>query len=104
MLSLTVTQDYFTETAQETMSKASFHRAVKEMLDKSFIAETVLPGLFFINPNLFFNGDRVRFVNEIKRKRGDAEQTQLVERIRTGLFPALPNEDLGQIISENLSD
>lgn len=69
MLNLNLTQDYFVEHKTEPMSKASFHRAVRELIDKQFIAETVLSGLYFINPNLFFNGDRVRFMTEIRRSK-----------------------------------
>lgn len=86
MLSMPIMLDYFTESSQPALSKASFHRAVKELLIKQFIAATALPGLFFINPNLFFNGDRVRFVNELKRKRGDADQAQLVRSMESGEF------------------
>lgn len=92
MLSIAIAEDYFTETAIDPISKASFHRAIKELLEKQFIAETLLPGLFFINPNLFFNGDRVRFVNEIKRKRGDSEHAGLVEAMRTAKAIAPPSD------------
>ena len=92
MLSITVAEDYFTETSIDAISKASFHRAIKELLDKQFIAETLLPGLFFINPNLFFNGDRVRFVNEIKRRRGDAEQAQLVDTMKKARLSHIAQE------------
>jgi hypothetical protein len=85
MLNVAIAQDYFTETPDvtETMSKASFFRAVKELLDKQFIAETMLSGLFFINPSLFFNGDRVRFVNEIRRNKANDEYAQTVKRMRS---------------------
>lgn len=84
MLSIAIAQDYFAETQGPTLSKASFHRAVKEMLEKQFIAETMLSGLFFINPNLFFNGDRIRFVNEIKRRKANEEHAELVGKIQAG--------------------
>ena len=83
MLNVSIAQDYFTETSREPISKASFHRAIKEMLDKNFVAETQLSGLFFINPNLFFNGDRVRFVTELQRKRSNEEHAEMVGRMRT---------------------
>lgn len=67
MLNLGIATDYFTKTDQAPISKATFHRSIKELIDKQFIAESVLYGLYFINPNLFFNGDRVRFVQEIRR-------------------------------------
>jgi hypothetical protein len=72
MLNLQVAESYFTTTGQERLSKTSFHRAVHELIDKCFIAESAINGLYFINPHLFFNGDRVRFVNEFRRKRASA--------------------------------
>jgi hypothetical protein len=51
-----------------TISKASFHNAMKELLVKKFIAEAVEPHKFWINPHLFFNGDRMSFVREYRIK------------------------------------
>ena len=81
MLNMAVVEDYFTRSHQETVSRASFHRAVRELLDKKFLAESVLTGLYFINPHLFFNGDRVRFVQEVRRKRADVGHDQLKRRL-----------------------
>jgi hypothetical protein len=81
MLNLAVVEDYFTRAHLEPMSKASFHRAVHELLDKKFIAESVLTGLYFINHHLFFNGDRVRFVQEFRRKRANATHADQVKSL-----------------------
>ena len=51
-----------------SISKASFHNAMKELLAKKFIAESVEPHKFWINPHLFFNGDRMSFVREYRLK------------------------------------
>lgn len=82
MLNLAVVEEYFTQSHQEAISRASFHRAVHELLDKKFIAESVLIGLYFINPHLFFNGDRVRFVQEFRRKRANADHARLTDQMR----------------------
>lgn len=50
------------------LSKASFHNAMKELLTKKFIAEALEPHKFWINPHLFFNGDRMSFVREYRIK------------------------------------
>lgn len=76
MLNLTVAEEYFATSTQDAMSKASFHRGVRELIDKQFIAETVLSGLYYINPNLFFNGDRVRFVQEYRREKANQLHSQ----------------------------
>lgn len=55
------------------ISKAVFHRGLTELLHKGFVAESVYPNVYYINPNLFFNGDRARFVQEYRRVRSDEE-------------------------------
>lgn len=82
MLNLAVVEDYFTRSHLEPMSKASFHRAIHELLDKKFLAESVLTGLYFINPHLFFNGDRVRFVQEFRRNRVNAAHAEQVKSLQ----------------------
>lgn len=88
LLNLLLAEQYWQTTQQPSLSRSSFHRAVREMLEKQFLAESVMSGLYYINPNLFFNGDRVRFVTEIKRRRSDADHSDRVRRLRTGDFPA----------------
>jgi len=58
--------EYFSEEDVQ-MSRASFHRAMKELLQKQFIAESIDPNMFWFNPNLFFNGNRMTFVNEYRK-------------------------------------
>lgn len=60
-------EEYFSE-HDLSVSKASFHRALKELLEKGFIAESTRVNMFWFNPNLFFNGSRMTFVNEYRRK------------------------------------
>lgn len=50
------------------ISRTTFHRALREMLDKGFLAESEHPNFYWINPNLFFNGDRMTFVSEYRKK------------------------------------
>lgn len=49
------------------ISRTSFQRALKEMLDKGFIAESENQNFYWINPHLFFNGDRMVFINEYRK-------------------------------------
>lgn len=49
-------------------SRTSFHRAMHELLDKGFIAESTMPNMFWFNANLFFNGNRMTFVHEYRKK------------------------------------
>ena len=51
-----------------SVSRASFQRSLRELLEKGFIAESLEPNIFWFNPNLFFNGNRMTFINEYRRK------------------------------------
>lgn len=60
-------EEYFSEHDLK-VSRASFHRALKELLEKGFIAESTRPNMFWFNPNLFFNGNRMSFIHEYRRR------------------------------------
>ena len=49
----------------KTLSESTYKRGIRELLTREFIAEHP-NGIswFYSNPNIFFNGDRVRFVKE----------------------------------------
>lgn len=49
------------------MSEKTFQRGLKELLGKGFLAPKG-PNMFWVNPALFFKGDRVLFVKEYRRK------------------------------------
>lgn len=55
----------------------SYHtylRGLKELIEKQVIANSEETDWFYINPAILFNGDRARFVNEVRRtKRGKIE-------------------------------
>lgn len=55
------------------MSEASFRRGLRELLAKDFLSPK-LPNQYWVNPALFFKGDRVLFVKEYRRK---AEKKQV---------------------------
>lgn len=48
------------------MGQATFYRGMKELLMKNFIAESTTPGLYFLNPDFLWNGDRLAFVKEYR--------------------------------------
>lgn len=61
------------------MSEKTFQRGLKELLAKSFLAPR-LHNSYWVNPSLFFKGDRVRFIREYVRKSGkDSQQGDLLE-------------------------
>lgn len=49
------------------MSEKSFQRGLKELLAKGFLAPKV-PTQFWVNPALFFKGDRVAFLKEYRMR------------------------------------
>ena len=48
------------------MSLATWTRGLREIVDKSFIASTLIQGQYFINPDYLWNGDRLAFVKEYR--------------------------------------
>lgn len=61
------------------MSEKTFQRGLKELLAKGFLAPKS-SSVFWVNPSLFFKGDRVAFVREYRRQ----------ARIEAGTQPNLP--------------
>ena len=49
-------------------SKSQVVSGIAELLEKEFIAKTNLPYTFFINPNIFFNGSRISFIDSYINK------------------------------------
>lgn len=60
------------------MSEKTFQRGLKELLAKRFLAPKDSAS-FWINPALFFKGDRVVFIKEYRRKRAADDQTMREE-------------------------
>ena len=62
---------YNTISENEKFSESSYTRGIKELLNKEFIAEHPRGlGWFYTNPNIFFNGNRLRFVREYCKTEG----------------------------------
>ncbi len=59
-------EEYFSE-HEIKVSRASFHRALSELIQKGFLAESIKPNMFWFNPNLFFNGNRITFIHEYRK-------------------------------------
>jgi hypothetical protein len=50
------------------MSEYSYKRGLRELIDKGFLYPRIASS-FWVNPSLFFKGDRVAFINEYRRDR-----------------------------------
>lgn len=49
------------------ISEATYMRGMRELSEKGFIAATPEIGLFWVNPDYLWNGDRLAFVKEYRR-------------------------------------
>jgi len=56
------------------MSEKTFQRGLKELLAKGFLSPRT-PNTFWVNPALFFRGDRVRFITEYQRKKAVSDES-----------------------------
>lgn len=50
------------------MSEYSYKRGLRELIDKGFLYPRIASS-FWVNPALFFKGDRVAFINEYRREK-----------------------------------
>lgn len=48
------------------ISRATFDRGMTELLEKNFLAESVEPGMYFLNIDYLFNGNRLAFIKEYR--------------------------------------
>lgn len=58
------------------MSEATFYRGMRELIDKGFIAESTVPGIYYLNPDYIWNGDRLAFVKEFRLKSTPSDQAK----------------------------
>ena len=49
------------------MSELTFNRGLRTLIENKFLAPKD-PGVYWVNPTLFFKGDRVAFIREYRRK------------------------------------
>ncbi len=49
-------------------TRQTFMRGLQELASKNLIAKTTARDIWFINPAIIFNGERARFITEIRRK------------------------------------
>jgi hypothetical protein len=54
-----------------------YHKALRKLTDLRFIARTLRPMLWYINPTIFFNGDRVAFIRTIRKDNSEQGMLEL---------------------------
>ena len=93
-------EDYkiFANSKKYGSSENTFNRGMRELADKAMIAKCDRPYQWFINPAVIFNGDRARFITEI-RKTPKSKQKELEEAGQISFLPQVEgNEDIESII------
>lgn len=58
------------------VSQATFARGLADLSKAQIIAKTIRQGVYWINPNFIFNGDRIAFTTLIERKTLTEEDQQ----------------------------
>lgn len=49
------------------ISRTAWFDGINDLIAKKIIAPSTIQNAFFLNPAVFFNGDRTRFITEVKR-------------------------------------
>ena len=50
------------------MSESTYMRGMKELINKGFLAATPHVGMYWLNPDFIWNGDRLAFVKQYYKK------------------------------------
>jgi len=66
------------------MSLRTFNRGIAELIENKFLAPRS-PETYWVNPSLFFKGDRVAFINEYRRKTPKLRSLKSDEAVRLEL-------------------
>ena len=61
------------EVGRDGISQATFMRGMRELIQKKFIAESVFPHQYWINPHIFYNGNRSRLLITTEYVNKDAQ-------------------------------
>ena len=72
----------FLDLEEVVLSKATFMRGIRNLLDKKFLAETLVSGRYFVNPDFIFNGDRLAMVKDFRLKRDKADDDNWEANVR----------------------
>ena len=52
-----------------TIGKTAWYDGISDLIQRKIVAPSTLPNMFYLNPAVFFNGDRTRLVVEVKKIR-----------------------------------
>jgi len=66
-----------------SIGRSTFYVGIEELCAKKFIARHISNSWLFINPAMFFNGDRAIFIKEYRKKK----RNELLDTRQKNLFP-----------------
>lgn len=72
-------EEFLKENQAYKMSEPTMRRGLSELVRAKIIAHSKKSGNYFINPNFVFNGNRIRFINEIRRKSSHERRRDALE-------------------------
>lgn len=52
-----------------TIGKTAWYDGISDLIQRKIVAPSTLPNMFYLNPAVFFNGDRTRLVVEVRKIR-----------------------------------
>lgn len=73
-----------------SISRSTFFRGIDELLEKGFIAKHLSSNWYFINPAMFFNGNRARFVREYRKTENKKSKDDKTLPLFNDVASALP--------------
>lgn len=56
--------DALNDEEKKGLGKRTFTNGITELIEAKFIAESIIPAHYFINPNYIFNGNRIAIIKE----------------------------------------
>lgn len=86
---------FFETYGAKSVSKPTFYSALNEMIENGMIAPSTDPNLYFVNPAVFFTGNRIRFVTELERKR--ATKREALEAAGQERLPLDHDPETGEV-------
>jgi hypothetical protein len=60
------------------ISDRVFRNGLRDLLEREFLYESLVPGVFFVNIRYMFNGDRLALVKDYKRKNAKSDNHKLL--------------------------
>lgn len=67
-------REEFVKAHDVKLASSTMYRGIDDLIDKKIIARSNRTNIYFINPSLVFNGDRIAFTTIIERKKSNKEE------------------------------